>query len=262
MSKPRQSAVSPRALRLFPFLLFACVLLGSAGRAAAQETCHWSYEGPTGPEHWGEVCGDCLCSNGTRQSPIDLTGAEPAGLPALEFRYRTTPLVVQNNGHTIKVPWRPGSFLLIGSERYQLLELHFHTPSEHTVNGATRPLEAHLVHANATGDLAVVGVFLTEARAGNSTVAAIWPHLPDEEGVIQVPGQRVSAGGLLPAPRGYFRYGGSLTTPPCGEGVRWHVLRNPVAITSAEIARFREIFAHNARPVQPLDGRKVLRGPF
>lgn len=233
----------------FVFALLAFVL--TAGAWAAE--CHYSYEGATGPEHWGEAClpSSLMCVAGTRQSPIDLPAAPVGDLAKLSFHYRPTPLKAENTGHTIEVKVESESYLRIGQERYKLVQFHFHTPSEHRLHGQEFPMELHFVHSNALGELAVVGVFLREGAA-NSMIQEIWDAVGAEET------EEIDPEDLLPQNRDYYRYAGSLTTPPCTEGVRWHVLSEPVDLSAAQVDEFRAIFPHNARPLQLLNGRTVL----
>jgi carbonic anhydrase len=240
--------------------VFVVLMLALAGVAAAAD-CSWSYGGATGPEHWWEICAPAnfICAAGTRQSPIDLPAAPQGDLPKLSFHYQPTPLEVENNGHTIEVKVQPGSYLRIGQERFNLVQFHFHTPSEHKLQGQEFPMELHFVHRNALGEIAVVGVFLREGAA-NAFLQQIWDNIPGgseaaAEGTIQPED-------LLPADRDYYRYAGSLTTPPCTEGVRWHVLHEPVDVSAAQIEELRAIFPLNARPIQPLKDRPVLTEGF
>jgi carbonic anhydrase len=244
-----------------PFVLALLALTWTGAPATAAEDCSYSYEGATGPEHWWEICPpkNFICEAGTRQSPIDLPAALEGPLPKLAFKYRPVPFEVENNGHTIEVKVAPGSFLRIGQERYKLVQFHFHTPSEHKLQGQAYPMELHFVHRNALGELAVVGVFLREGAA-NPVIQEIWDHIPEEAGLAAKHEEEIDPRDLLPADREYYRYAGSLTTPPCTEGVRWHVLHDPIDVSAAQIDQFREIFPLNARPLQPLHGRPVLEG--
>ncbi len=218
----------------------------------------WSYEGATGPEHWGDLKPEYApCKIGTSQSPIDIAGAVKADLPALQFAYRPGPLALVNNGHTIQINVPPGSFVTVGGKRYQLVQLHFHHPSEETVGGKGFAMVAHLVHKDTEGKLAVVAVLLTPGRA-NATIESAWGHLPAHEGIEQAfPGVTVDPSGLLPAERGYYTFAGSLTTPPCTEGVTWIVLKTATELSQAQVDAFARLFPHNARPTQPLNGRAV-----
>ena len=243
--------------------LLALALLGwSPALLVAQEhphaAPHWSYAGDTGPGHWGDLESDySVCKTGKHQSPIDIRKPERAGLPTLDFEYHDVPLTIVNNGHTIQVNYAAGSFVRIEGHRYQLVQFHFHHPSEEKVDGRAYDMVAHLVHKDAEGHLAVVAVLLAKGQA-NPLVQTLWDHLPRQVAHEDtVPNLRVNAADLLPKHLGYFEFDGSLTTPPCTEGVRWMVLREPEAISPSEIATFGKLYHDNARPTQPSNGRAV-----
>ena len=244
----------------------AVVIAGAAGAgvllvaAGARPQAHWGYEGTHGPEHWGSLDpGFAVCSNGREQSPIDLTGAEPGALSEIAFDYAPSPISILNNGHTIQVDYQPGSGIDLDGTRYELAQFHFHHRSEHTVDGAGFPLEMHLVHASADGTLAVVGVFLEEGGA-NEALAPVWRGMPAEAGPATVVEGTVDANALLPERRTTWRYPGSLTTPPCSEGVSWLVMTEPVTASPEQIEAFSTLFPVNNRPVQPLNGRRLMTG--
>ncbi len=221
----------------------------------------WSYIGVTGPEHWADLSPDFeRCGKGTRQSPVDLTPTRPGGLPLVPvFRYQESPLKIQNDGHTVRVKYAPGSFLKLGEEKYFLRQAHFHTPAEHRVEGKGFDLEMHLVHKNYKGETAIVGVLFRKGTA-NPALRVLWDHLPWGKGkMIQKTGLRFQAADLLPEDRSFYSYPGSLTTPPCREGVRWLVFRSPLPISGRQLNRFHRIIKYNARPVQPLHDRPVFR---
>ncbi len=229
--------------------------------AQASEGVHWSYVGETGPEHWGSLAEPwALCGDGTRQSPIDVGAALPARLPPLEFDYRSWAETVVNNGHTIRFDVAPGSTLHAGVNRYRLVQFHFHTPSEHLRWGMPAPAELHLVHRADDGTLAVVAVWLVPGRWSGSTFSSLWGALPTlEHQRYPVRALRIDPEDLLPARRDYVYYRGSLTTPPCTEGVEWFVLTEPVEVPPGLLHRLGRIMGANARPVQPLNGRTPLR---
>lgn len=242
----------------------AVMIAGAAGAGAllfgagAQAQTHWGYEGAHGPEHWGSLDpGFAVCSDGREQSPIDLTGAEPGDLSEIVFEYAPSPISILNNGHTIQVNYESGSGIVLDGTRYELAQFHFHHRSEHTVDGSGFPLEMHLVHASADGALAVVGVFLEEGGA-NEALAPVWRGLPAEAGPAAVIEGMVDAAALLPEQRTTWRYPGSLTTPPCSEGVAWQVMTHPVTASREQIEAFSALFPVNNRPVQPLNGRRLV----
>ena len=222
---------------------------------------HWSYKGKTGPAHWSELSKDYhACKAGKSQSPIDIRKTGKAKLPALKFNYKATALNVKNNGHTLQVDYAPGSTLMVGKDKYKLLQLHFHTPSEHKRHGRLRPMEVHFVHANDKGQLAVVGIFMRLGKKPNALFAKILKNAPAKTGKNQVKGAMVNAKGLHASHMGtYYNYSGSLTTPPCSEGVRWFVMKNSVRVTAKQVAAFKKFFNNTNRPVQALNGRKVSR---
>lgn len=226
--------------------------------AGASFQPHWGYEGAHGPEHWGSLDpAFAVCGNGREQSPIDLTGAEPGELSEIGFDYAPSPISIGNNGHSIQVDYQAGSGIVLDGTRYELVQFHFHHRSEHTVDGADFPLEMHLVHAGADGALAVVGVFLDEGGA-NEALAPVFGQMPGEAGPPAVVPGTVDAAALLPGRRTTWRYPGSLTTPPCSEGVSWLVMTEPVTASRGQVEAFRALFPVNNRPVQPLNGRRLV----
>lgn len=219
----------------------------------------WGYEGATGPEHWGSIDpAYATCSLGSAQSPIDFAGAQPGIRPQIAFDYHPLRAEVVTLPHTIQVNVPRGSAIAIDRTRYQLLQFHFHHRSEHTVAGIRFPLEMHLVHQSDTGALAVLGILFREGAA-NETLAPIWELLPARQGdPVQLPGT-VDLGAVLPERRTTWRYTGSLTTPPCTEGVSWLVMTESMTLSAAQIAVFGAIVDSNFRPVQPLNDRVVFR---
>ncbi len=220
----------------------------------------WSYSGAEGPDHWGELKPEYdSCSLGHRQSPIDIRDAHDADLTPIHFDYKPTALKVINNGHTIQVNYARGNSITVGNKRYELIQFHFHHPSEEEIEGKTYDMVVHLVHRDQDGNLAVVAVLLTKGRA-NAMVQELWEHLPEEkEKETLIHGVEINAADLLPVDRGYYSFPGSLTTPPCTEGVSWFVLKTPTEISSSEIVQFGALYPHNARPIQPLNRRTILQ---
>ena len=176
----------------------------------------------------------------------------------LKFDYHAVPLNIIDNGHTIQVYYPPGSTLTVGEKTYTLKQFHFHHPSEEHVNGKGFHLVAHLVHADADGRLAVVAV-LFELGSANSLIDTLWKNIPSEKEKSQdIPSVSIQVYNLLPNDLGYFTYAGSLTTPPCSEGVSWYVLRSPATVSPQQVAAFAKIYTMNARPIQPTKGREIL----
>jgi carbonic anhydrase len=229
---------------------------------AAQESnpVQWSYSGDAGPSHWASIDPKYSeCSLGSKQSPINIEQAKPAHLPPLTMDYHEAALNITNNGHSIQVTYPSGSTLSVGDKTFRLMQIHFHHPSEERVNGRAFPLVAHLVHQNSEGHLAVVAVLFEEGKA-NPLIDALWNNVPDKKGEThEVASVSVQALDLLPARRGYYTFTGSLTTPPCSEGVTWYVLRVHPTVSAQQIARFSEFYPMNARPIQSRNGRPILR---
>ncbi|MFE4106270.1 carbonic anhydrase [Almyronema epifaneia] len=223
---------------------------------AGEELLHWSYGGEANPTQWGRLGHDfALCEVGRDQSPIDIDDAVIGSPSTIEFNYASVPLVVVNNRHTIQVNYAEGSTVKIDGDEYELLQFHFHTPSEHTAEGFASAMELHLVHRNEAGELAVVGIML-ELGEAHPLIDTLWENIP-EVGTTQTTNLTINAADLLPDSIAYFSYSGSLTTPPCSEGVRWNVMREPVQVSEAQIAAFEALYPVNARPIQSTNGRII-----
>jgi carbonic anhydrase len=265
-----------------PFLAAAVFLAGCTAspppKAAAPATPaaapavrekHWGYAttpDTAGPAEWGSLPGDAACATGTRQSPIALGTKAPfpveaKDLPNLVFKYGTTGLHLVNKGHTIQADVDKGSTVEIGGAAWTLLQFHFHVPSEHSLDGLTYPMEIHLVHAGPDGRPGlVVGIFAVQG-GDNPALAPVFANLPKEKGNRKDdPAASIDLAKLLPSDRTYLSYDGSLTTPPCTEGIRWFVLQAPVGITGEQLGALVSLsgMTPSSRPVQPLAGRKVL----
>ena len=242
------------------FALLAIALMNIALFGALAADVHWGYEGDQGPANWGALSPDfALCADGSAQSPIDIREASPLDLVDIEFHYRETANTIVNNGHTIQVDVAAGSAIVYNGITYELLQFHFHAPSEHSIDGEAAPMEIHFVHRDPNaGALAVVGVMLTEGEADSEAYAAVFDAMPADVGEPQAMSAPLDLDALLPQTRAYYTYQGSLTTPPCSEIVRWLLLDTPVALAAAQIAAYTDIYAGNARPVQPLGKRDLL----
>lgn len=220
----------------------------------------WTYEGARGSDHWAELDPDYAACAGKAQSPIDIHDAQPADLPALRFDYHSAPIdYVTNNGAAIRVDYEaPGSgdFLIVGDTRYQLVQFHFHRPSEETIDGKRFALVAHLMHRSSDGKVAGVAVLL-RVGAANPLIGTLRPHMPKHEGEEKVSGLIINPADLLPVKRGYYTYDGSQTAPPCHEGVTWFVLKTPVEVSAAQVRALAQIYPHDVRRLQPLNGRVV-----
>ena len=220
---------------------------------------HWSYTGDTSPENWAKVDKKYfMCAEGKNQSPINLTRFADAKLPPIGFNYHLVSTQMLDNGHTEQVNVKKGSSITVDGIKFDLKQFHFHTPSENNINGKSFPLEAHFVHASKDGELAVVAVMFREG-AENIALNELWAQMPTKVGEHKmIDAKHLDA--LLPKERDYYRYNGSLTTPPCTEGVRWIVMKKPVTISKAQIKKFEKVMhMHNNRPLQPLNARVILR---
>ena len=234
----------------------ACALAG----AVAHGQGHWGYAGETGPERWAELSPDYLACTGSNQSPVNLDRFAEAELKPIQFDYAATGIEVVNNGHTVQVNSAEGSQITVDGRVYGLKQLHFHAPSEHHINGEAFPLEAHFVHAAAEGDLAVVALMFNAGDATNAALAETLGNAPERVHAAHVPSAPLALADLLPANRDHYRLNGSLTTPPCTEGVLWLVLKQPALASVAQIEALAKTLAGpNNRPLQPLNARIVLR---
>jgi len=233
--------------------------LCSSALATTGKTADWSYTAPTGPENWSELSGEYKrCTSGQAQSPIDIRNAIETERAPLVVTYRPGTATVLNNGHTIEVSSAGAGSITVPSGDYAFVQMHFHTPSEETIMGRTFPLNAHLVHRNAAGELAVVAL-LFEEGTHNPTLEPILTAMPTQKGDVATL-NALNIADLLPTTRHHYSHAGSLTTPPCSEGVRWHVLSTVVQLSTAQLQAFQALYPMNARPVQPLNGRSVHVG--
>jgi len=218
---------------------------------------HWDYQGSGGPERWGRMKPEfAKCSSGTRQSPIDIRDGIKVELDPVQFDYKPSAFKVVDNGHTIQVNVAPGNSIDVMGQRFELVQFHFHRPSEERIDGKAFDMVAHLVHKNLEGRLAVVAVLLEKGSA-QPVVQSVWNNLPLEKGDEIAARAPLDLNRLLPAERGYFTYMGSLTTPPCSEGVLWMVMKQPVPISAEQIDIFARLYPMNARPVQSASGRLI-----
>ena len=238
-----------------------CTADEPASEVAEQESPEWTYAGETGPERWGTLSTEfATCQSGTTQSPINLTNATAADLPDLTFNYSASPLEIENKGHTLQVDYKEGSSITVDGAEYKLLQFHFHTPAEHQIQGKEYPAELHLVHQGPDDALAVVGVMIERGQE-NKALAPVWNHLPATRGdERQVDSVQVNAAELLPSDYRRYRYPGSLTTPPCTEGVRWMVLEKTIEMSAEQIQALQSIIGTSNRPIQPLGDRELRVG--
>lgn len=229
----------------------------TVGNTTAAAAPHWEYEGAEGPTHWGDLEGYAVCKTGQKQTPIDITTATKLSPPQdLTLNYKDTVMKLVNNGHTAQVNYDSGSTMAFQGKTYDLIQFHFHDPSEHHLNGTAFGMELHLVHQNAADkSLAVVGVMLKEG-AENPFLAKFWNDIPAKAGTATAT-TSLNVKQVVPTDSHFYTYAGSLTTPPCSEGVRWLVMKQPMDVSKAQIEQFHTIFGNNARPIQALNNREV-----
>ena len=218
----------------------------------------WGYHGDEGPAHWGDLHpAYAECSQGQAQSPVDITNPVPGDLPDITFAEGVlSPIEIINTGETIEISAPSGIVTSLDGIAYELVQFHFHSPSEHTHDGIPQAMELHLVHSDPDGNLLVIAVFLTEG-AEHAALRTIFDNMPATPGQVRVVEGAVAPGDLLPTDKSTYRYHGSLTTPPCSEGVQWIVLTQPVEVSIEQIDAFRALYPENARPLQPLNEREI-----
>ena len=236
-------------------ILGMCVALP----AAAQQK-DWSYEGKQGPMNWAHLDSSWrACGDGKQQSPIDIKGARlsPDAKP-IEFHYISSSMILVNTGHTVEVQPKPGSYIIADGTRYELVEFHFHHPGEETVNGKLSDMSVQFVHKSADGRVAIIAVRLNETTNANVLLAGLWEHLPKTAGATDKMTQFLNPAALLPVDRGYWAYDGSLTAPPCTEGVRWFVMEQMVEISRDQRRAFAALYKVNSRLLQDRHGRKIV----
>ena len=252
---------STHSLTSSAFLSALLFCLASPLVATEKTSPHWSYEGEAGPEHWGELSADFLmCSEGWNQSPIDLVNNVHTNAPELQLEYYSSKLNEINNGHSIQQNMEPGSFLRIPERNLvtELKQFHFHSPSEHTIEGKSFAMEIHFVHADKDGKLTVVGVLVDEGEE-HPVLNQLWAFMPENPGDTSQEPIGIEETDLLPPTREYYAYSGSLTTPPCTEGVKWLVLKNTIQASAEQIATFKsKVGPATNRPVQPINARVIL----
>ncbi len=218
---------------------------------------HWSYEGESGPSNWGKINADwAKCGSGARQSPIDIRDGIKVDLEPIAFDYHPSSFSVIDNGHTVQVNVSPGNFITIQNRMYELQQFHFHRPSEERINGKGFDMVVHLVHKDVEGKLAVIAVMLERGKA-QGTIQTIWNNLPLEKNEAATPAIVIDVADLLPPRLDYFTYIGSMTIPPCNEGVLWMVMKDPIQASAAQMALFSRLYPLNARPIQASSGRMI-----
>lgn len=242
-------------------ILFIMLLLATACTAKPAETAppHWTYEGEEGPSRWGELDESyAVCGTGQSQSPVDVANASEQDLTNISFHYQPSAVNILNNGHTVQVNYDPGSYIELDNTRYDVVQFHYHAPSEHTVDGESFPAELHIVHRNADGNLAVVGILLRDGSE-NAAYQPFTNNLPAEKADAKDVGETINVMDMLPSVQTTFRYSGSLTTPPCTEGVNWLLMTTPVELSNQQLAALDSLFeGGNNRPVQQINDRTLI----
>ena len=235
-----------------------CVFSLSTTMLYAGEGNDWGYDTNNAPEKWASLSEKYHACSGLNQSPIDIKNTTSAKLEPLTFNYTTSAKSIVNNGHTVQVDFNAGNSLTLDGQEFVLKQFHLHSPSENKINGVTYPMEMHLVHASAQGELAVVAVMYQKGQE-NASLAHTWKNLPKQAGQMLNLEETETAANFLPKKLDYYRFNGSLTTPPCTEGVRWIVLKDIQTASEAQFDEFNKLLSHpNNRPVQPVNARVVL----
>jgi carbonic anhydrase len=252
------------ATALFIFCAALVIARPAIAQARPANPPNWGYSGADGPDHWADLEPDYAeCKSGHRESPIDIVGAQLADLPRIHFDYKLAPLKVINNGYTIQFNYESGSSITINGTALPLVQFHFHHVSENEIDGKKYDMELHFVHVDAAANrTAVVAVFI-KSGAENAPLRDLWSHIPHDKGKeVEYKKVVINAADLLPADQNYYTFDGSLTIPPCKEGVKWFVLKTPIEASPAQIAAFAKLYPDNARPIQPTNGREIHESNF
>lgn len=237
-------------------LIFLSVVLFSLNCSSEQHKHHWGYQGESAPDKWYTLEPNfATCKIGNEQSPIDIVDAKDAKA-SLTISYGESPVKIINNGHTIQLNYVGKGFIVSNGNTYKLVQMHWHSDSEHSIGGKKFPLEVHLLHKSDDGKLAIIGILFKEG-AENTFLKKVWTELPATESPEIEVKANYNPNELFPKQRAYFQYSGSLTTPPCLEGVEWYVIKEPMTASKEQIAQFKAIFSNNARPVQPINAREL-----
>lgn len=265
-------------MRIHSGKLIICIAAFSLTFAVnANEAEKWSYLGSTGPQHWGSLNSKyAACKNGKAQSPINIPAKDIHGTGSLQIYYRSAPMKIvddgtteltlgnkktfYNDGHSVQLNFSGATpeTLSFNGTAYHLVQFHLHTPSENKMNGKKYPLEIHFVNQGKNGEVVVLAVFV-DVGAANPTLQAMIDHYPKrQDKLILIKGESINPGALLPKEQAYYTFKGSLTTPPCTEGLQWIVFRQPITASAVQIAELSKAMGEaNARPTQPLNGRSV-----
>lgn len=243
--------------------IYICLLIAVmciSATAVSGGEVHWTYSGNEGPEHWGELDAEfSACSSGKNQSPINLTGMIEGNLPQIDVHYKAGGSEILNNGHTIQVNYAADSTITVSGHTFELKQFHFHSPSENTIESHSYPMEAHFVHSDKDGNLAVVAVMFKPGEK-NAELEKAWAHMPEHTGEKHLLPSIINAKKLLPHNLDYYRFNGSLTTPPCSEGVWWLVMKYFVTASKTQLEKFAQTMHHpNNRPIQPINARMIVQ---
>lgn len=255
--KQKSAFLLTTILTLFLLALSACGAKSTPEHETSSSPAHWTYEGEEGPAHWGELDPAYeMCGKGKSQSPIDISSPNEQDIANIVFHYQPSEVNILNNGHTAQVNYDTGSYIELDGARYDVAQFHYHAPSEHEVDGKLFAAELHIVHKSADGKLAVVGLLFQEGSA-NPALDPFINNLPAEKSDVKDAGVKINAMDFLPDIQTTYRYSGSLTTPPCSEGVSWLVMTTPVELSSDQLSKLEGLFEANNRPIQPLNDRTL-----
>lgn len=238
-------------------LALALSMFAVSSLALSAGDVHWGYQGKEGPDNWGNLSQEfATCKLGQQQAPIDIpTKSAAKATAAIKTNYKASAGEIINNGHTIQLALSDAGGANLSGVDYKYLQTHFHAPGEEKVDGQSYPFNAHIVHQSADGKLAVIGVFFKEG-AENAVLKEVFAQMPAKEGKVAIKAS-INPSGLLPKSLAYYSYAGSLTTPPCSEGVTFYILKTPMEMSKAQLEQFKKLYPMNARPTFPLNGRKI-----
>lgn len=240
------------------FQMLMILTLFASNAALAEANLDWGYTNQQAPEHWANISEKYAACNGKNQSPINIDQTLHAELPPLKFNYVSNAKSIINNTRTVQVNFNEGNYLLLDNKKFELKQFHLHSPSENTIHGQSYPMEMHLVHASPEGELTVVAIMFEEGKK-NEKLTQLWKAFPKTTGDVKTLKHPDIASAFLPSNLDYYRFNGSLTTPPCSEGVRWIVLKDVQQASAEQIKEFSKLMGHpNNRPTQAQNARLVL----
>ena len=253
------------SLSLPLLLALACCAPKSADHATEADAqsgavvTKWTYDGATGPDHWAQLGGAAaLCGSGQRQSPVDITGQPQQRFSRIKLNYNSVTATIQNTGKTVRIAPQDGGSIDLDGTPYTLKYIDFHSPSEHAIAGHHATMESQFVHEDAKGDKLIVAV-LYDVGVADPMLGSLWTYLPPDPGQpLPLSDLLINAQDLQPATNDFYVYSGSLTTPPCTEGVTWMIYSSPLSVSAEQADAFERLIGPNARPVQPQDNRDYL----